>query len=723
MAQSISLRSVIFSVALIGTLFIAFPSTSADEGQWPLSMVHKLDLVKAGIKVPASEIFNDKKPSLVDAICRVGGATGSFVSDTGLILTNHHVAFDAVSKASTPEQDYLHDGFVANTLADEVIAQGYTARITVGYRDVSKEVLSVITPEMSPVERSRAVAAKRRTIVTQAKKDTPSLDAEVAEMFQGRNYVLFQYELLKDVRMVVVPPRSVGEYGGETDNWIWPRHTGDFAFLRAYVGPDGNPAPYSKENIPFRPKRFLKINAKGVSSGDAVFLLGYPGSTFRHQSAAFVAHDQFIKMPFVADLYEERIRLMENLSANDRGLRLKLGPQIKGLANTMKNYRGKLLGLSRLNLVAKKKAEEQELMKWIEATEERRKNYGQVLARVNEIYAQMRLDTRLNYARYRLNSAHLWQTATLAHDAQEFLNTKQEDRPKNFQNASITRTLERAIAGEKAAMPGMNVLEVAGGVKMALDLEAESGIEALSAWRKELVASHGTDDHQKLAEKVADLTRLSSPEFRTSLFDPTNTDRNDDLYALIGILKEPFTEGRKRGQAFRGELDALMALYVDAKSQWKAEDFCPDANFTLRMTFGRIRSYEPQDGVTYHPLTTLSGMVAKATGKEPFDAPKELIDLWRKKDFGNYMDKDLNDVPVGILYDCDTTGGNSGSPVMNSVGEVIGLNFDRAYEATINDYQWSSDYSRSIGVDIRYVLWITEKLMGSTRVIKEVTGK
>ncbi len=719
MNQKTTLRGVIRLTALLTVLMGAFSWSFADEGQWPLSMVHKLDLAKAGIKIPASEIYNDKKPSLVDAICRVGGATGSFVSNNGLILTNHHVAFDAVSKASTPEQDYLHDGFVAATMADEVIAQGYNARITVGYKDVSTEVLSAVKASMSPIERAKAIMAKRRSLTAAAKKAQPELDAEVAEMFQGKNYVLFQYELIQDVRMVVVPPRSVGEYGGETDNWIWPRHTGDFAFLRAYVGPDGKPAPYSKKNIPFTPRRFLKINAAGVSPGDAVFLLGYPGRTFRHQSSAFVAFDEHVKMPFVADLFEQRIRIMEEASKNDRALRLKLGPQIKGLANTMKNYRGKLLGLSRLKLVAKKAAEEAELGMWIQATPERLKKYGRVIEEINAIFEQMGAPTHLRYIAHRFGQTPYWSLATKALEAREFLSQEDSQRPKKFQQGRIKRALQRTANAESNQLPAMLNAELTGAIKLALDGASFLGLDDLRSWRKSMIDSYGSTDHGTLAQKISMASKLKDKAFRANLFH-SKTESHDDVLDLINILQGPIAASRGILTTLKGKLDALMPIYVDAKENWKTTEFCPDANFTLRMTYGRIRSYEPKDGVIYQPLTTLSGMVAKATGEEPYDAPQKLIDLWRNKKFGKYMDKDLNDVPVGILYDCDTTGGNSGSPVMNAYGELIGLNFDRAYEATINDYQWSSDYSRSIGVDIRYVLWITEKLMGCKRVTNEL---
>ncbi|MCB1282666.1 MAG: S46 family peptidase, partial [Salinibacterium sp.] len=351
-------------------------------------MIHQLDLAAKGIEIPAREIYNPDGPSLVDGVCRVGGGTGSFVSPQGLILTNHHVAFDGVQAVSTTDQDYLTKGFAAARLEDELPAKDYVCRITVGYRDVSSEILSAVDAGGDPIARGRAIMLRSRELVAAAEQENPGRKAAVSEMFQGSSYVLFLYQEIPDVRLVCVPPRAVGEYGGEDDNWIWPRHTGDFSFLRAYVGPDGNPAPFSRDNVPFQPRKHLMVEPRGVQEGDAVFLLGYPGRTYRHQSSWYIESEKSIRLPFYADLFREQIAYMNELSAKDAAVALALAPDIKGRANVRKNYDGKLLGISRLDLVAVRRAEEDELMEWLEADQARFRRYGDFMSEVKEAYEE-----------------------------------------------------------------------------------------------------------------------------------------------------------------------------------------------------------------------------------------------------------------------------------------------------------------------------------------------
>jgi hypothetical protein len=330
-------------------------SASPDEGMYPLSEIKKLDLKSKGLKVTAKDIYNPNGVSLVDAIVNIGGCTGSFISPDGLIITNHHCAYGGVQAISTPEQDYVTNGFLARSLSEEIPAKGFTVRIVDSYRNISDQVLSALNDTMDFVARSKAIDKRIKDIITETEKTYPDKRAEVAEMFTGKSYILFIYTYLKDVRMVYVPPRAIGEFGGENDNWIWPRHTGDFSFIRAYVAPDGKPADYSKDNVPFHPKNFLKIGVNGVDDGDPVFILGYPGRTYRHRTASFLAYEEDVRMPYVADLFAWQISVMEKMGNDDRSVSLKLDNRIKGLANTMKNYRGKLQGFNLLKKRGKKK--------------------------------------------------------------------------------------------------------------------------------------------------------------------------------------------------------------------------------------------------------------------------------------------------------------------------------------------------------------------------------
>ena len=342
------LRRVHFVITTVIVFFAV--SLTADEGMYPLSEISRLDLQSKGLEIPVSELYNPDGISLVDAICQVGGGTGEFVSEDGLILTNHHIAFSGVTTASTPEHDYLREGFTARARNEEIPAEGYICRITEAYRDVSEEVLSVVTPSMTPAERSDAIRDRMRTLAKKEEGDRENISCDVSEMFPGKTYVLFTYRIISDVRLVYVPPLSIGNYGGETDNWIWPRHTGDFSFLRAYVAPDGSTAAYAEENVPYKPKRFIKVAPEGVSEGDFVFILGYPGRTYRHKTADYITLYERTILPYLTSRYDYMIESMEELSKNDRALQLEFANMIKGLANATKNYKGKIQGLRRLVL-------------------------------------------------------------------------------------------------------------------------------------------------------------------------------------------------------------------------------------------------------------------------------------------------------------------------------------------------------------------------------------
>ncbi|MCC6396506.1 MAG: S46 family peptidase [Bacteroidetes bacterium] len=379
------------AIALVGILLAGALHGSAygEEGMYPLTELKHLDLRAKGLTLSAEELYNPESVSLIDAIVNIGGCTGSFVSQDGLILTNHHCAFSAVQAASTPEQDYVTHGFLAVQRKDELRARGNTVRIIESYRDVSREVLSVVVDTMAPGDRARALSAKTKAIVAETESQHPGKRAEVAEMFAGRTYVLFVYIYLRDVRLVYVPPRGIGEFGGEEDNWMWPRHTGDFSFLRAYVGPDGSPADYAPENIPYRPKRWLRIQPAGGKEEDPVFILGYPGRTYRHRTSHFLAYEQDGRLPAVADLYEWQIATILSMGASDRGIALKYDDRVKSLSNTSKNSRGKTQGLKRLQLVKAKSDEEERMQAFIMADATLRSRYGTMLRDIGDVYKSM----------------------------------------------------------------------------------------------------------------------------------------------------------------------------------------------------------------------------------------------------------------------------------------------------------------------------------------------
>lgn len=699
-----------------------------DEGMYPLSEIHKLNLKAKGFKIAPKDLYNPQGVSLVDAIVQVGGCTGSFVSSDGLILTNHHCAFGAVQAASTAEKDYLTNGFLARNRSEEIPAKGYTCRITESYRDVSAEVLSAAKEGMSFAERAKAFEQKIKEIVAAEEAKAQGIRAEVAEMFAGKSYVLFIYRNLKDVRLVYVPPRSIGEFGGETDNWVWPRHTGDFSFMRAYVAKDGSMADYSPENVPYRPRRSLKVAPQGVNANDFVFILGYPGRTFRHQPAAFYEYHQKYFLPFNADWAAWQIDMMEAAGKDNSEVAIRLSSRIKGLANRMKNYRGKLQGFYRLSLLEKKRQEERGLQTFIAADATRKAQYGTVLPEIDKIYAEVMAEANRNQILGQIvGSSVLLNAGYTAFKLSAQLQKEDLQREPAYMNRNLPALKNRMELAYADRHDGIDRLFLKEILKKASQLPEGQKIAAVEAIVKNSTDGSAKAAIDKFVEDAHANSKLRDPEFFKSLLamKPDEIRALQDPFIEFAVaLEADLEKTREAGRARQGALDKLFAQLVEVKQLWKQTDFIPDANSTLRLTFGHLRGYSPNDAVEYEPITTLAGVYQKhLTGNEDFNAPAKLLDLWRAKDFGNFKSEKLQDVPTAILYDTDTTGGNSGSPVLNANGELVGVNFDRSYEATINDYQWSAAYSRSIAVDIRYVLWVVQKFAGADFLVKELGVK
>ncbi|WP_437917778.1 S46 family peptidase [Sphingobacterium sp. LRF_L2] len=716
-----NLRNHLVYIFLLGIITFNFSASIPDEGMFPLSELNRAGLKKAGLKISEKDIYNPGEVGLVDALVQVSGCTGSFVSPSGLIITNHHCAFSAVQLASTTEFNYLKNGFVANALNQEIEAKGLTIRITDSYEDVSSEVLNAAAAVNDPIERINTINRKRSEIAQRAESSDPSIKAEVSEMFIGKSYVLFRYKTIEDVRLVYVPRQDIGEFGGETDNWVWPRHTGDFSFLRAYVAPDGSSAKYSKENVPYKPKKHLKINPAGVNENDFIFILGYPGRTFRHRPAQYIAYQQQFLLPYTADLYDFQNQQMLTAGKDDLATELALATRIKRNANVLKNYRGKLKGLHNIDLVTEKYKEDRELEQFIRSKTELNTKYGTLMNDIDQHYkavfevAKKELwfnniysSTSLLRVASAINSfkiAVLKQNGVKAQE--EFFKLNIEEVKKHLDGiyASYNLTVDKAIAQ-----------------KMLEDAYEFGGSNKLAFLTKQNFLSK--DDTKQYINSIFDKSKLTNKEtlFSSILKDVQSLKNYTD--ELLSLQKEintemlVFNEEQKRRE---GILNKLMGDYVAVKEKYQAKNFIPDANSTLRLTFGNIKGYSPVDATYMKPFTTLKGLVEKGnSGLPEFEYPESIKNAWLAKNFGAYAKKDLNDVPVNILYNLDTTGGNSGSPIMNANGELIGVNFDRSYDATINDFAWNENYSRSIGVDIRYVLWIADKIDNAQFILKEI---
>ena len=696
-----------------------------EEGMYPLSEIKKLDLKKAGLKIPQAEVYNPNGLSLIDALVNVGGCTGSFVSNQGLIITNHHCAFEAVSLASTPEHDYLKNGFVAATKEQEVQAKNLTCKITDSYEDVSIKVLTAVQNIFDPSERINAINAKIAQIIKEEEQKDKTIKAEVSEMFIGRTYVLFRYKTIKDVRIVYVPQRAVGEFGGESDNWVWPRHTGDFSFLRAYVAKDGSSAAYSKDNVPYQPKKYLTINPNGANEGDFVFILGYPGRTFRNYPAKYIQYQEQFQLPYISNLYDWQNKQMEATSIT-KELELKQAAKIKRKANVLKNYRGKLKGLKGIDLVNQKFAQEKELQAFINADTSLIKQYGKMLQNIDMVYDEFFAD-----AKKFLVLDQVFASATAFSVANQVLGlqkkiaeAKAENQDKIYQESKVA-ILKNAKDAYSTYVLATDKLLLKRILLDGLNLSAKEQFniingmptvkgtnwDALLTKHIDRIFSKSEFSEDDEIEEILDLSVKDFLKFKDPMIDLAINARVE-IDQMNTIRKDR-----------TGRLNKLLADYVNVSILFKKSDFIPDANSTLRLTYGHVKGFTPVDATYMKPTTTLTGLIEKGTNEGDYYLPEIFRTLHQQKDYGQFTTKDGKDVPVAFLYNLDTTGGNSGSPIMDENGNLVGVNFDRAYEATINDFAWNDAYSRSIGCDIRYVLWVAQKVDHADFILTELGVK
>lgn len=700
-----------FSIIFI--IFILFTSSVTDEGMFPLTEISKLDLAKAGLKIPVIELYNPNGTSLVDAVVRVGGCTGSFISNEGLIITNHHCGFSSVSSASDSVHNYLRDGFYANEKNKE-IKTGLTSKIIDSYTDVSTLVLKGTESVSNDVEKTKLILENRKQIIKNEQAKNKDLDYEVSEMFTGRTFILFRYNTLKDIRIVYNPPLAIGEFGGESDNWVWPRHNGDFCILRAYVARDGSSKPFDNDNVPFQPKKFLKVNAKGVKENDFVFILGFPGRTFRHVPSQFVEYQQKYLMPFVADLYEWQIAKMLDLGKNSDNKQLYYASKIKGLANTSKNFRGKIQGLTRTHLVEKKRSNEK-LMEEMLNTNDVGGNNKNLFKEIEETYSAMFARAYKNVWLQQLGNVSYLTTAS-----NNYLSLKM------MYSIGDTIGVKSAIEGTRNALanynPEIEIPTLAHLMSMALQFPESQHIKTVDAYFKGM-EENAIETKIKLMIKQSIFNNTDNVKESMAKRSEKAISTKGIWFSLINSLTDELRENEKFVMAWQAKVANLTTRYNDAEMLMNITTYMPDANSTLRLTYGYIKGYAPQDAVYHKPFTTLKGIVEKQTPRGDYVMPTLLRHLSETKDYGPWKDNELNDIPVGFLYNLDTTGGNSGSPVMDAFGNFIGINFDRAYTATINDYAWNENYSRSIGCDARYICFVLDKYAHANALLNEMGVK
>ncbi len=714
---------LLMSTTLLVIITLILPVKS-EEGMYLLDQIDQKmmeKMKKMGFELSIDEIYNREGTALSGAVIKTG-ATSSFVSRKGLILTNHHVAFGALQRISTPEQNYIEDGFLAKTLEEEVPAPGYQAYVLVSMEDVTKKVLSAVKDGMSDYERFLAIEKKTKELIRKAEEKS-DVECEVESMNYGMTYYLFTNLKIRDIRIVYAPARAIGEFGGDVDNWMWPRHTGDFSFLRAYVGPDGRPADYSKENVPYKPKSYLKISKSGFKEGDFTMIMGFPGRTARRQSSFAVQHDLSFRYPFQIRTYSDLIRILEENSKRDDDASVKLSSYIKGLSNGLKNNQGMLEGLIKIDLLEKKESEERAFLDFVRKDPVLTKKYGGVLSEIEEVYKDRGM--------YREKSALMgWMQRGLLGYAMTInkwtIEQQKEDieREPGYQDRDLPNIIVRLKVAQRSLVPEADREVFEYFLKRALELPAGQKIEAVEKiFRERSELSHDKAIREFLDELYSK-TMLTGEKERLKMIGLKRDDLlkvNDPFISFASELENEKEKLRTRDKEFSGALSRLMPLYLEGVQIWKNEQLSPDANGTLRFNYGLVSGYSPRDAVEYRYVTSLSGIIEKETGEEPFKSPEKLMKTYKEKDFGEWIDETIGDVPVDFLTTNDSTGGNSGSPVLDRKGNLIGVLFDGTYESLYSDYYFDPVISRSIHVDVRYVLFVAEKVDKAVNVLDELT--
>ena len=715
---------LISTLSLIGLCSFA----SGAEGMWPpydfpeevlREMQHK------GLELDRDEVWNKYGTGVANAVVSVG-ATGAFVSEEGLILTNHHVAYNAVQRISTPDTNYIELGYLARTREDEVPAHGYRAYIFFKSEDVTERVLSAVKETMPPLERYNAIERRSKEIVDEA-ESMGDVYCEVNPFFGGARYALDTYTRLRDVRVVYVPARAVGEYGGDIDNWMWPRHTADFSFLRAYVGPDGKPADYSIENVPYRPKRHLKISEEGLGDGDFGLIVGFPGRTDRYLTSYGLARHEDFLLPQQIRLYEEMIRLLETQSRADADAAVKVASRMKGINNWLKKNRGLLEGFERFHLTADQRTIEREMLEKPVRRPPGRTGIGEILEKFEDLYAR-----HAGYAMKDLLMKLMLERGSMLGQALTIYKWSLEkekpdmDRDPGYMDREVIN-LRRKLAifqmgyheeSDRALLEMLirEALKLPDGRRMRV-------FDGLVGDRKE------AELDTYLAVFMNELytnTRLDDPEERMRMFDLSHDElmaESDYFIALAAGFHEENEERIERDKIFKGALNALAPEWIELVAAHKGVEAYSDANGTMRINYGVVRGYSPRDAVHYDAITTLTGMAEKNTGIPPFDCPERLRELAASGYRGRYYDAGLGDVPVNILTTHDSTNGNSGSPLINGKGEIAGCLFDGNYEALTSDFIFREDITRSIHVDSRCILFVTEHVDHADNVLEELGFK
>lgn len=717
------MKKILVTIALS---FLLVLKSFADEGMWlPMLLGQQVynDMVKKGLKLTKDQLYNINKASLKDAIIIFGGGcTGEIVSAEGLIFTNHHCGYDAIASASTLDHNYLQDGFYARNKAEE-IPTTLSAQFLLRIDDVTKEVMDSLQG-LSGADRWKKQASVLASINTRMSDPTQNIETRISPLFKGNQFLAFVYQRYTDVRLVGTPPESVGKFGGDTDNWEWPRHTGDFSIFRVYANTDGKPAKYTEDNKPLKPKWFLPVSLKGVKEGDYAMIWGYPGSTNRYESSYGIKLATEVNNPTLVKLRDMRLKYMFEEMKKDPAVKLQLASSYASIANYWKFFDGETKQLLKYDVYGQKKKAEEKFINWANGKRE----YQSIFADWSVAY-----DAWKKYSKHRVymnegifGSPLIGFAASLKQLEAALVKTgiSKSDLQKALDAANKART---SFLSEENKTSDQNIVA---GVTMLYYQDISKDQQPVGFYGS-LKDRYGPLDNEATYKKYA-----ADIFIKTMIFDDAkwsafianpdaNVLQNDPAFAHASAFYDNYNSKYapyySQFMAKNNELGRLYLKGIMEMDPAKSKMMYPDATFTMRVSYGAVKAYRPRDAVFYDYVTTSKGILEKyVPGDYEFDLPAKQIELLKKKDFGQYIDKKRNDLVVGFITSNDITGGNSGSPVINGNGELIGLAFDGNYEALSHKLAFDKDLNRTINVDIRYVLWCIDKLGGAGHIIKEL---
>ena len=701
----------------------AAPAAQAGEGMWVPQQLPEIagPLKEAGLKLSPQQLA-DLTGDPMGAVVALGGCTASFVSPEGLVVTNHHCAYGAIQLNSTPENNLIRNGFNAPTPADEVSA-GPNARVFVldEITDVTREAQAAIAAAGDDaLGRTKALEAFEKKLIAGCEADA-GFRCRLYSFSGGNAYRLFKNMEIRDVRLAYAPPGSVGKFGGDIDNWMWPRHTGDFAFYRAYVGKDGKPAAYSPDNVPFKPKRWLKIADKPLGEGDFVMVAGYPGSTNRYALAAEFDNTAQWTYPTVARHYKNQIALVEAAGKKDPEVQVRYANTMASWNNTSKNYEGQLEGFKRIDAAGQKRAEEAAVLAWLKGQGAKGSAaldaHAQLIALLEQAKATRERDLTLAM----FNNTAMLGAATQLYRLSIERQKPDAERESGYQDRDLTAIEGGLKQLERRYVPAMDRQLQEYWLNEYLKLPAGQRVAAVDQW----LGGNDAAAVKRALDRLAG-TKLGSTEERLKWFgaDRAAFEASTDPAIQYAVAVMPTLLKLEQERKTRaGENLAARPVYLQALADYKrsqGEFVYPDANLSLRITFGNVKGYVPRDGVKYTPFTTLEGVVAKETGADPFDSPKALLDAVAAGRHGGLADERLGSVPVNFLSDLDITGGNSGSPVLDAHGRLVGLAFDGNWESVASNWVFDPTMTRMISVDQRYMRWIMQEVFPAPQLLEEM---